>query len=757
MRQARQSAATSDQRRAECESTTAQLRVAERRLDEVRRVLRDTEEAVESKNLAIKSLEVDKERLKHELNELREEDEQVKHQAQLLRTGMSSEIKQVEELRRKAAEHRSDCASLQESESRMVSAVTQLKSSLDTLQAELSDTRAAHERERRGLSDLLTKRSMLESELTRLTEELKFGQEYITEQHTRRAETEAALVRAREDTNRAHRDLILAQKKLHDAKLCEEDIRLQQKDAILNKEKLLVEYEGINSTISLEKLNIEKAKDTYRDMQIQLRKLAEDVQAARKDQQSEQVTVNTLRVEQVALEKQRDALKQEVTHWREAILSERQRFEKLEGTYAQIETRLGQLRSGMTATEQSYEQLKHQSQTEAQRVLEQRRILTDAADELAHIESSIATANKQLHEEKQRAIFEISQLGQAKHSAQQQAFLAHEAQRRLEAKATAMSGIGLPIAQQQQQPPINPTAAATSGPHAALSAIMSFQPPTSSSNMQHQQQQQQQSSKAQNTHHHLQIKQQSLFAPRENLLGLSTGRYFDSNNTVTTAAPPTRLPTTHQVHRYPSPTSSTADSRIPAHRHHPSSIQPTSRSSQPNHSLSSSNSNHEQGNNNKVGNNNIVVDNLISKEDLLSKRPLNELLPSKVSAAATNNADLPHSSTTASLSQNKKSSEHTVSVLSSSGTNNNTVTFADATINRREDSNRGDKAASTEASHLAAPTKTTTSSDSSNGNSSSSSSSLSQGGPMQQEIGLSDLQLEIAKLRAQSAEVLHNG
>jgi hypothetical protein len=79
------------------------------------------------------------------------------------------------------------------------------------------------------------------------------------------------------------------------------------------------------------------------------------------------------------------------------------------------------------------------SAEEERRVSEQRKQLRSTMEELASIERAVIDANKNLFDDRNRAIMEMGQLNQAKQNAQSQMLMVSEAQRRLAMKTTKES------------------------------------------------------------------------------------------------------------------------------------------------------------------------------------------------------------------------------------------------------------------------------------------------------------------------------
>lgn len=434
VRTSKQAEGLIETRRAEMEGLGLEMRSAERRLDELKRQVREQEMLLDSHRDTVKVLDMDKDRRHKDTALVRKEEEELRHQAQVLRANIDNDNRANEELRRRLVALKEEESSLKESEMRLRTAVLQSRKAVEDSQNELNEVRAAAERERRTLADICTKKNVAEAEMSSLAEALKFEAERVAQENLGRAELESKLLRTQEETNRSQKALAAIEKRIEDAVRREDDLKRSETAIKANIEKLRLETEGLNCMQSNEKSSVHSAREELRDINLEIRRGKEGLRVVQQELQTGHLSLETLQSQKDHLEDLKDELTAELNRLRETSRLEMRRTEKLETTYSEAENRLKALRADLTATEQSYERMRNLTAEEEQRVQGQRRALRSTLDELNKVEKAVSEAHQQMYEERQKALVEIGQLGQAKQSAHAHMFLANEAQRRLDSR-----------------------------------------------------------------------------------------------------------------------------------------------------------------------------------------------------------------------------------------------------------------------------------------------------------------------------------
>jgi predicted nucleic acid-binding Zn-ribbon protein len=132
---------------------------------------------------------------------------------QLTKTHLENELKTLDETRRRIHSLQLEEASTRESETKLTHSLTALRKSeaqrdnplrsfvtendvpwlflgIAEAERELDELRSGGERERRALADLSTHKAMMESELARLNEEIRFSNERNMHESSKRKEIE---------------------------------------------------------------------------------------------------------------------------------------------------------------------------------------------------------------------------------------------------------------------------------------------------------------------------------------------------------------------------------------------------------------------------------------------------------------------------------------------------------------------------------------------------------------------------------------
>ena len=405
-------------------------------MEDIKRQVHEQEILLEGLRDTTKVMDLDQERRHKDAVTYRKEEEELRHQTQLLRTSMEHQTRNNEDLRRKLVALKEEETSLIESESKMRTALIQARKAIGDSQSELDEVRAASERERRTLADVHTKKTVVEAEMNRMQDALQFEAERVAQESQKRAELESLTARSQEDLSRAQKALASMEKRIEDAARREEDLHRQETTLKGQLEKLRLDTEALTNAQANEKSSVNNAREELRDLNLEIRRNKENLRVVQQEVQTGQMGLESLQKERDRLEDVKDELTVELHRLRESSRLEAQRSERLEATYHEVQQRLAAVRADLTLTEKNYDRTRHLTVEEEQHVQGQRRELRKVLDDLGKAEKTLADTHIQMYEERQRALLEIGQLGQAKQSAQNHLFLANEAQRRLDSRAS---------------------------------------------------------------------------------------------------------------------------------------------------------------------------------------------------------------------------------------------------------------------------------------------------------------------------------
>jgi len=323
-------------------------------------------------------------------------------------------------------------ASVKDSEMRLRSILGQTKKSLDDAQTELDGIRTTADREKRTIAEIRSKRAAMEAEMMHLMDELKFTTERVNQENIVRMESEATIMRCRDEASRAQKELGTIEKKISDALRREEDLKRSSAVLKANLEKLRGESEGLSSVQVNERAMVSNARDELRDLHMEIKREKDNLKLIQQELQSNQINLEAIKTQNKHIEGVKDDLNEELSRIRETNRVELRRTDKLESTYIEVEQRLKSLREELVSMEQNYERTRHLTLEEQERVSDQRRILRQTLDELIKAEKAVSETYKQMYDERQKALVEISLLGQAKQSAQAHMFLTSEAQKKID-------------------------------------------------------------------------------------------------------------------------------------------------------------------------------------------------------------------------------------------------------------------------------------------------------------------------------------
>lgn len=331
-------------------------------------------------------------------------------------------------------------ASVRDSEVRLRSILGQTKKTLDDAQTELDAIRTTADREKRTIAEIRSKRAAMEAEMMHLMDELKFSTERVNQENIVRMESEATILRCRDEASRAQKELGTIEKKISDALRREEDLKRSSTILKANLEKLRGESEGLSSVQVNERAMVSNARDELRDLHVEIKREKDNLKLIQQELQSNQINLEAIKTQNKHIEDLKDDLGEELHRIRETNRVELRRTDKLESTYVEVEQRLKSLREELVLMEKDYERTRHLTLEEQERVSDQRRILRQTLDELTKAERAVSETYKQMYDERQKALVEISLLGQAKQSAQAHMFLTSEAQKKIDSRNSRGGG-----------------------------------------------------------------------------------------------------------------------------------------------------------------------------------------------------------------------------------------------------------------------------------------------------------------------------
>ena len=362
----------------------------------------------------------------------------------MVKAMIDNDNKAHEEFKRRLTYLLDEEVALKESESRLKSTLSTLKKSLEDSQSDLEATRNSNERERRTLSDMRTKRTVVEAEISRLNDEQKFILESINDENKRKMETELSAQRVREEYHRQSKELSVLQRKVTDILREEESYQVKAAETKVYIENGRLELENILAAVQENKQKLDRLKTEQKEATSDIKKYKEDNRMLTHEHAVVYAEVEKLKSQCQYLEDTKDSLQQDIERLRETAKMEINRIEKMEVTYSDSEKRIKSLRDELTATEQNLQRLKDLNVDEEKRVNEQRKLLRLTMDELSAIENTIAESNRQHMEQRCKVLNEIGQLNKVKADTQSQVFIVSEGQRRIVANTSDRTVPGAP-------------------------------------------------------------------------------------------------------------------------------------------------------------------------------------------------------------------------------------------------------------------------------------------------------------------------
>ena len=430
LRAARQASIEAEQKRAQCDSIESECRAAERKCEDLRRVAKEQEAEVEKHQSAVKVLQAEHNKCAKELQTLKREEDEARLRLQALRASTEGEDREAEDVHRRLNTLRDEEADLKDRESKLKSSWTQLRKGLEECQNDLHEARLASERERRSLSDLRSRKVMLEADTARCEEELKFLREQMEDEEKRRIAVQAETQRAREELALLRKETMGAQRKHNDALRLESDWKRREGDAVEIQNKLRMEMESLASAVTAERHKLESISRDRDAALKEMKLVSEEFGNVQRELASAKVALESVVSQQKHALSIKEELQAEISRIREAEKVELLRAERVNESYKELERRLQEVRAELTREESSYARVKSRSMEEESKLAERHRALYSATEELSKIERLMTDLHSNIHDERGKAIEEISRLGQVKQSVESQMFMFSEAKRR---------------------------------------------------------------------------------------------------------------------------------------------------------------------------------------------------------------------------------------------------------------------------------------------------------------------------------------
>jgi len=324
-----------------------------------------------------------------------------------LKASHDADTRSCDEVRRRLTQLLEEEKNLTESESKMKSMLSGLKKNVEDTQRELESVRAHFDREKRSLADIRVKKSLEEQEVNRLAELIKFNQQSVREEGKSRAEAEGMLGRLKEDLSRTQRDVVAASRRVAEEEKMLEQMKLREMEMRVVISSLTNESDGISALITEEKMKLDSLRVQNRDIVLTIKTLKEEIKGLVDDKQQLHGHIMSLKSQLEATETTRENITKELNKLRDMEILEMKRSERLDKIYSECEVRLSELRNELARTEEDLEKNKVMNAEEEKRISDSRRLLRASLEELSNVENSIASSNRKLYEERQRAIQEI--------------------------------------------------------------------------------------------------------------------------------------------------------------------------------------------------------------------------------------------------------------------------------------------------------------------------------------------------------------
>lgn len=438
-RAARQSLSDAEQKRAECDAIEGECRIAERRYEELRRLAKEQESEVERLQGTAKALQSEHSKWTKEIHTLKRDEEELKMRLQMLRSNTDGEDREAEDVRRRLTLLRDEEADLKDREGKLKTAWAQMKKSLDDCQSELQEARAASERERRALSDIRSKKVMMEADIARCEEELRFAQDQMEEEDKRRMVLQVETQKSREELAQIQRETMAAQRRHNEALRVESEWKRREGDAVQIQNRLRMEMESLGTAVTAERHKLDALSKDRAAVMKETKSTQEELSSAQRELASVKVSLESAMAQQMHVQSVKEELQLQISRLREAEKVELLRAERVNESYKDLERRLKEVRAELSREEGSYARVKSRSIEEESKLAERHRSLYSATEELSKIEGIMSDLHSNIHEERGKAIEEISRLGQVKQSVQSQMFMLSEAQRRSDRMAGVLS------------------------------------------------------------------------------------------------------------------------------------------------------------------------------------------------------------------------------------------------------------------------------------------------------------------------------
>ena len=420
-----------DKRKDECESLVAEIRSLEKRLSDVKRSVQEGEQSLDALKSESSKLTAEHDKLRKDISNEKREEEELRQQLFTLRSSIEQDSKSIEELRRQVRAQQDEESEWKERAVRARSSYSQCQAAMEELQGEADAMRVVNERERRDLSETRAKKNMVEAELSRQEEELRYTRELIRDEDKKKSAVVVEVQRLTDESTRLQKELVDAQRRCHDARKVEEDIKRRERDAQQLKDRLKAEAENLSAIVTAEQLKMETLKEEKEHLLKESKKLQEDIRAAHKEMATISCTLDSSQAQISQLETARDHLQSEVHRLRDTTSVEISRAERVSDAHKDLEKRLREMRSDLAHEEETYQRAKARTQEEEKLFSQKQRALQLASEELLKMEASISESNEIMHMQRSNAIKEISDLDHIKQSVQNDFFALSESKSRL--------------------------------------------------------------------------------------------------------------------------------------------------------------------------------------------------------------------------------------------------------------------------------------------------------------------------------------
>jgi hypothetical protein len=263
---------------------------------------------------------------------------------------------------------------------------------------------------------------------------LKFQKNLFNDEQLKKIENNKEIILLQDEKTKLETEVNLFKNKIQKMLNREETIKSNEKNLILNLNKIKNESEILLKKFSNDKNNYNQLQHDFKNICNEISNKKLELEKIEKNILNSTVQFENLKNEYDHYLKTKTELNVEINRLENVNKMELKRIESFENSKISIENNLNFLKSEISKHEKLYDHLKKKTKKEEEKISQQKQILLETVQEKNKIEKNLVATHNEIFEEKKIFLVELSSLEQAKQNLKNDLFSIDETNKKIKHK-----------------------------------------------------------------------------------------------------------------------------------------------------------------------------------------------------------------------------------------------------------------------------------------------------------------------------------